>query len=101
MTLSPRQFAFFSQTNFPPPKNGSVCKASIARPDSRNRLIDVVRAGIDNFDAEFAGIGRRQFRRQLRRDALHLALIRSDDRVDVRFGFGCFRFGLRHAWPQF
>ena len=29
ITLSARQFAFFNQTNFPPPKNGSVCNASI------------------------------------------------------------------------
>ncbi len=37
------------------------------RSDSRNRLIDVVRASIDDFDPEFPGVGRRQFRRQLRR----------------------------------
>jgi hypothetical protein len=30
ITLSPRQFAFFSQTSLPPPKKGSVCSASIA-----------------------------------------------------------------------
>ena len=30
ITVSARQFAFLNQTNLPPPKNGSVCKASIA-----------------------------------------------------------------------
>ena len=49
------------------------------------------------FETEFAGVRRRQFRRQLRRDAFHLALIRSDDRVDIRFRLGCFRFCFRHA----
>ena len=69
----------------------------MARPDLRNGLIDVVGAGIDDFHAEFTGIGRSQFRRQLRGDAFYLALVRPDIGVDIRFRFGCFRFCFRHV----
>ena len=71
------------------------------QPDFRDRLIDVIRAGIDHFHAEFARIGRRQFRRQLRRDAFYLAFVRADDRVNAGFGLRCFGFSLRHSWRQF
>ena len=95
MTLSAMQFAFLNQTSLPPPKNGSVCNASIARPDSRHCLIDVVRAGIDYFNPEFARVRRRQFRSQLRGDAFHFAFVGADNGMNV--GLAGFRFRLRHG----
>jgi hypothetical protein len=72
-----------------------------SQPDFRDSLIDVIRAGIDHFHAEFARVWRSQFRGQLCRDAFYLAFVRSDDRVDVGFRLRCLSFGLRHSWPQF
>jgi hypothetical protein len=91
----PKTVCVLQPDQFSSTEKGKRLQSLDRRPDPRNRLIDVVGAGIDDFDAEFSGIRRRQFRRQLRRGAFHLALIRADNGVDVRDGL--FSLGPRHS----
>ena len=100
--MSPRKFAFFQPDEFARAEKGKRLQRLNRRTNPRRRLVGIVGATVERFDAEIARLRGRQPGRQLGGGRLDRALVGADHGVDVRSlagGFGFHRSGAALSTP--